>query len=267
MIAPVTTEADADPVVARPTRTGTWTLLRGGTATATAYAVCRPDRRWFVSVDGWDEQDDGPLINAMIADLNCDLHTRIDSTDATSLERWSRHGFEPHRRELEFVLSPDPQRTGFEPGPVPGGLTLLTVDEVDETALRQLDDELRGEVPGTDGWVNDPAEFHEHTYEQPHLDPATYLVAVDDDRRQFAGLVRIWANGTRARLGLVAVARPYRRRGLARALLAAAFRPLHGRGVTQVLAEVDAADAAGLQLMRSIGAVQTGSSLVLRRPH
>lgn len=268
MIVPVATEAsdaNSDQFVARPTRTGTWNLLRGGTATASAYAVCRPDRRWFVSVDAWDEQDHDPLINAMIADLNQNLHTRIDGTDETSLERWTKHGFVPDRRELEFLLSPDPQRTGLAATPIPDGLTLLPADEVDETALRQLDDRLREEVPGADGWINDPAEFHEYTYDEKHFDPATYLVAVDDDREQFAGLVRVWANGPRSRLGLIGVTRAYRRRGVARALLAAAFKPLHERGVSEVLAEVDASNTASLKLMESIAAVETGASLVLRR--
>jgi ribosomal protein S18 acetylase RimI-like enzyme len=268
MIAAVATEASEDgfdQVVARPTRTGTWNLLRNGTVTASAYAVCRPDRRWFVSVDAWEEQDHEPLVNAMIADLNQDLHTRIDGTDEASLERWTKHGFEPHRREVEFLLSPDPQRTGLVPSPIPSGLTLLSAEEVDETALRQLDDRLRDEVPGTGGWVNDPAEFHDYTYDEKPFDPATYLVAVDDNLQQFAGLVRIWANGTRSRLGLIGVTRPYRRRGVARALLAAAFEALHDRGVSEVLAEVDSSNTAGLKLLQSIDAVETGASLVLRR--
>lgn len=258
-------EAELDQVVVRPTRTATWNLVRSGTTAASAYAVHRPDRRWFVSVDAWGEHAYGPLVNAMIADLNQDLHTRIDGADTTSLELWTRYGFEPDRREIEFLISPDPQRTGLAHCPSPKGLTLLRADEVDETALRELDDQLRDEVPGTEGWVNDPAEFHDYTYDEKHFDPATYLVAVDDDQQQFAGLVRIWANGTRSRLGLIAVTRPYRRRGLARTLLASAFRPLHERGVVEVLTEVDALNIASLKLLASINAVETGASVVLRR--
>ncbi|MBA3527884.1 MAG: GNAT family N-acetyltransferase [Propionibacteriaceae bacterium] len=117
---------------------------------------------------------------------------------------------------------------------------------MDETSLRELDDRLRDEVPGTAGWVNDPAEFADYTFDELQFDPATYLVAVDDERHQFAGLVRIWANGNRSRLGLVGVARPYRRRGLARAMLASALRPVHARGVHEVMAEVDASNTASL---------------------
>jgi len=93
----------------------------------------------------------------------------------------------------------------------------------------------------------------------------TYLVAVDDVRQQFAGCVRIWANARRARLSLVGVAHRYRRRGLARALLASALQPVHEHGIQEVMAEVDASNPAGLALVKSLGAVETGSSMVLRR--
>lgn len=270
MIEAVVTKAevhgdDLDEVVVRPTRTATWNLVRDGTTAASAYAVCRPDRRWFVSVDAWNEHDHGPLVNAMIADLNQDVHTRIDGADPASLEMWTRYGFEPDRREIEFLISPDSERTGLAHSLAPKGLALLPADEVDEAALRQLDDQLRDEVPGTEGWVNDPAEFHDYTFDEKHFDPATYLVAVDNEQQQFAGLVRIWANGTRSRLGFIAVTRPYRRRGLARALLASAFQPVHDRGVLEVLAEVDASNTPSLKLLHSINAVETGASVVLRR--
>lgn len=252
-------------VVVRPMRTATWNLLRNGSTVASAYAVSRPDRRWFVSVDAWQDDDHEPLVNAMITDLAHDLHTRIDGSDAASLELWSRSGFEPHRHELEFLFSPAPEATGWSSAPLPAGLTLLPADGVDEDALRELDDRLRADVPGTAGWVNDPAEFRDHTFDERHFDPGTCLVAVDDERRQFAGLVRIRANGDRWRLGLVGVTRGYRRRGLARAMLARALQPVHARGVTEVMAEVDATNSAGLALMRALGAVRTGSSMVLLR--
>jgi ribosomal protein S18 acetylase RimI-like enzyme len=144
-------------------------------------------------------------------------------------------------------------------------LTFLAADEVDESSLRLLDDRLRADVPGSEGWVNDPAEFRDRTYDERLFDPATHLVAVDDVHRQFAGLVRVWANATRSRLALLGVTRPYRRRGLARALLGATFATLYERGVSEVMAEVDGANAAGLALVTSLHPVETGASLVLRR--
>lgn len=254
-----------DSVVVRPTRTATWNLVRDGVSVASAYGVCRPDRHWFVSVDGWQEEDHEPLVNAMVADLPHDLYTRIDGADPRAVELWSRYGFEPHRREIEFLFSPDPARTGLGTATIPDGLALLPADGVDETTLRGLDDQLRNDVPGTQGWVNDPAEFHDFTFNERLFDPETYLVAIDDQRRRFAGLVRIWAVNNRSRVGMLGVARPYRRQGLARALLASALAPIHERGVLDVMAEVDATNAAGLAMIRGIEAVETGSSVVLKR--
>jgi hypothetical protein len=65
---------------------------------------------------------------------------------------------------------------------------------VDEDGLRALDDALRQDVPGADGWVNDPYEFCEYTFDDRHFDPATYLVAVDDVNQAYAGLARVWNN-------------------------------------------------------------------------
>ena len=85
-------DAGLDQVVARPTRTASWNLVRDGTTAASAYAVCRPDRRWFVSVDAWDDRDHDPLVHAMIADLGQDLYTRIDGADPATLCRTTIRG-------------------------------------------------------------------------------------------------------------------------------------------------------------------------------
>ena len=232
---------------------------------ATAHGLCRPDRRWFVSVDGWREEDHAPLVHAMLTDLPHDLYTRIDGQDQQALEQWSRYGFRPHRRELEFLIPPDPERTGLQGTLVPEGVALLPAEDVDETELRKLDDRLRNDIAGTTGWVNDPAEFSDYVFDDQRYDAACNLVAIDDRRRQLAGLVRIWLSSTRARLNLVAVTRAYRRRGLARAMLAAALAPVAERGILEVMAEVDDSNVAGQALLRGIGAVETGSSLVLER--
>ncbi|HET8660108.1 MAG TPA: GNAT family N-acetyltransferase [Micromonosporaceae bacterium] len=102
----------------------------------------------------------------------------------------------------------------------------------------------------------------------PGFDPATYLLAVDTVTDGYAGLVRVWAAGSRPRLGLVATVRAYRRRGLATALLARAFAVLHARGQPAVTCEVDQANTASTALLTGLGARRTGGGveLVRRRP-
>ena len=251
--------------VARRSRTATWNLVRGATVIAGAHALCRPDGRWFVSIDAWDDSAWAPLMAVMIKDLGCDLHTIVDESDEATLSSWRRFGFELARREIDYVLPVDPGVTGLVQSRLTDGIALLGADAVDETELRLLDDTLRADLPGSDGWLSDPQEFREHAFDERHFDPATYLVALDDSGPAFAGLVRIWVRPRRARLGLIGVTPGYRRRGLARALLAAAFGALTERGITHVGAEVDATNTASIRLLEQIGGQRTGACVVLVR--
>ncbi|MDQ4039579.1 MAG: GNAT family N-acetyltransferase [Actinomycetota bacterium] len=250
--------------VVRPTRTATWNYIRGH-RTASAYGTCRPNRRWFVSIDAWDEEAYAPLLAAMREDLRHDLYTNMSGDDEEGLRRWEQFGFEIARREIVFKIPVDPAITGLTDASPPDGIVLIPADAVDEPQLRDLDDRLRADVPGSQGWVNDPAEFREYTFDERHFDPLTYLVAVDDFRQEFAGLARVWTTARHSRLGLIGVTAAYRRRGLARALLAAVFGPLHERGVTHVSAEADATNVASINLLESIGAARTDETLELVR--
>jgi ribosomal protein S18 acetylase RimI-like enzyme len=64
---------------------------------------------------------------------------------------------------------------------------------------------------------------------------------------------------------LIGVLRWHRRRGIARALLHAAFGALPGRGIEQVTAEVDATNAASAALLAGLGARRTGGTVELLR--
>ena len=64
-------------------------------------------------------------------------------------------------------------------------------------------------------------------------------------------------------LGLVAALPGYRRRGLARALIAQAFGVLTERGKTEVTAEIDHTNAASIALFTGLGAHRTGGSIEL----
>jgi RimJ/RimL family protein N-acetyltransferase len=93
----------------------------------------------------------------------------------------------------------------------------------------------------------------------------TLLVAVDGVSGDYIGLVRVWNRPGRPRLGLIAVVRPHRRRGLASTLLAQAFRVLNERGKTEVTADVDDANVASRALARRPGAGREGGSVEILR--
>jgi RimJ/RimL family protein N-acetyltransferase len=252
------------PDIVRPSRTATWRVLRGDESSGSAYALCRPNRRWFVSVDTWDEDEFAPLVEAMADDLRNDLYTTLEDGDP-ELRQWLALGFTIHRRELRFRMPVNPARTGLDTAATELAVALLPADAVDVALLRRLDDTLREDVPGAEGWRNDPEEFAQYTFGTKQFDPTTYLVAVDDAAARFAGLVRVWNMPKVPRLGLIGVTSGYRRHGLARVLLAAAFSSLHQRGIEYVDAEVDSSNPAALALLTGIGAVETGVSLELVR--
>ena len=251
--------------VVRLSRTASWNLVRGADTIASAHAMCRPDGRWYVSIDAWDDTAWAPLLEVMSVALGCDLHTIVDESDAATLAGWRRFGFEVARREIDYLIPVDPGVTGLVESRLPDGIVLLAADAVDETELRLLDDTVRADVPGSAGWLNDPQEFRERSFDERYFDPSTYLVALDDTGPAFTGLVRIAVLPRRPRLGLLGVTTGYRRRGLARALLAAAFGALHERGFTHVAADVDATNAPSIRLLEQIGGQRTGASVVLVR--
>ncbi|HEY7176265.1 MAG TPA: GNAT family N-acetyltransferase, partial [Micromonosporaceae bacterium] len=145
------------------------------------------------------------------------------------------------------------------------GLSIVSAAAVNIDRLRELDDVLRQDVPGTDGWRNDPDNFPSQVTDDPQFDPATHLVAVDDASGGYAGLVRVWVRTPMSRLGLIAVCAAYRRRGLAMALLAAAFGPIAARGEREVETEVDTTNVESNALMRRIGARRVGGAIELVR--
>ena len=171
-----------------------------------------------------------------------------------------------NRREHVYAIPTDPTVTGLTNVAVPAGFQILTADRVNEERLRELDDELKQDVPGADGWTWDRQGFRNETYDAPDFDPATYLVAVEQATGRYAGLVRVWNRPNGPRLGLIAVARPYRRRGLARLLLAQVFAILQQRGATDLVAEVDVTNTSSNRLLTSLGARRTGGSIELIRP-
>jgi ribosomal protein S18 acetylase RimI-like enzyme len=259
--------ASVTPTIVRP-RSGEWRALDDGQEVGFAHAMPRPDRRWFVWLDAWRTDAYAELLAAIGDDIGQDLYITADESDDEQLDRCHLLGFAVSRREHEYLVPTGPAVNGLHDARLPAGLRAVSAADAEVDALRALDDLLRQDVPGTDGWVNDPAEFQAYTFAAQHFDDRTYLVAVDEAASRYAGLVRVWNERSRWRLGLIGVAAAYRRRGVARALLAAAFRPLHDQGISEVAAEVDVTNAAGVSLMRSLGARRTGGSVeLLRRQH
>ena len=116
-------------------------------------------------------------------------------------------------------------------------------------------------------------EGFRHTFQQPDTNTDLWAVAWDGD--EVAGVVEtwIWAEENR-RLGVrrgwlekISVRRPWRKRGLARALTAAAMIKLHEAGMDEAMLAVDAQNPSGaLGLYESLGFTVYRRSVAYRRP-
>lgn len=237
--------------------------MRAGEAAGAVRAWVRPDERCSVWFRECRDESYGPLLAAVAAAVDHDLYVELDESDAGALTRFVRLGFTVNRQQNQIVIATDPGPNGLDDAGLPSGMSVISAADADEDRLRQLDDLLRQDVPGADGWRWEPADFHAETFSSA-FDPATYLVAVDSAGR-YAGIARVWDNPVIPRLGLIAVTREHRRAGLARALLARAFGVLHSRGQPEVSAEVDSGNRASLTLMMSLGARRTGGSVELTK--
>jgi ribosomal protein S18 acetylase RimI-like enzyme len=243
-----------------------WVAHRGEVTIGRAAALVRPDSRCFVVFGACRAEALRPLVAAIAHHLRRELYTEIGEADVAALRRLVDLGFVVNRREHIYTLPTDPASTGLAEAVVPVGFEILTADRVHEDRLRQLDDELRQDVPGTDGWRWDARGFREQTYDAPDFDPATYLVAIEQATGRCAGLVRVWIRPGVPRLGLIGVGRDYRRRGLARLLLAQVLGVLHQRGEREMTGEVDTTNAGSNRLLTGIGARRTGGFVELMRP-
>jgi RimJ/RimL family protein N-acetyltransferase len=243
-----------------------WRAFDADQAVGAVRAFLRPDNRWFVAFEACSADSYGPLLAAVAEDTRADLHAVVDQADSQALDRLARLGFTVSRRESSYVIPTDPAATGLHVDAEPEGIVIISAADADEDQLRLLDDVLRQDVPGTAGWKWDPGDFREETFDSAQFDPATYLVAVDTESGRYVALARVWNRPGKPRLGLIAVTRPYRRRGLARALLARAFRVLHQRGQPVVTAEVDDTNTASRALLLHLCARRDGGSVeVIRR--
>lgn len=251
-------------MIVRNEEAGRWTAVDHRDRFGVLRVLVRPDQRAVVLLSAVDERARAALLDTVVAEHRGDLYASVAEDDLDAVAEFSTRGFRPHRREHNYLVPTDPARTRL-PATLPSGYDLRPVTEADPDRWRQLDDTLRVDVPGADGWRNDPARFIADTFADPEFDPELYLIAVAAPD-EYAGLVRVWSRPERPRLGLIGTVRDHRRRGLAGALLGHVFAILHDRGQPDVECEIDEHNAASTALFTGLGAVRTGSTLELRRP-
>lgn len=233
-----------------------WLAWRDGLVIGALHPWPSPDGKLRLFFD----RTEPAAYEALVAKVDGPCVTTADEADQPVIQALLDLGFEPVRREV--LLEIPVTRTAYE---LPPGYRMISAADTGVRDLMALDDALRSDVPGAEGWESDETSFREQTYDSPYFDPEVYLVAVDAGG-SYVGLVRIW-NGPRPlpRLGLIGVLPAHRRRGLARALLSAAFNVLADRSAPIAIAEADETNAASLRLLHTFGATETGAELELAR--
>jgi len=237
-----------------------------GDLAGTLQAWLRPDRRCALFFGPGPHHAWPPLVATAAADLRRDLYTEAGEADHAALAALTRAGFTRHRRESTCTLPVAPVVTTLADARLPAGLAAVSARDADEDRLRRLDDAVRQDIPGTDGWRWEPAGFHAETF-CDDFDPETYLIAVDQASGQYAGLLRVWLNPAHPRLGCIGILPPYRRRGLAQALLRQVSGVLAVRGLAEVALEIDDTNQASRTLFTTLGARRTGGTVELIRRH
>lgn len=136
---------------------------------------------------------------------------------------------------------------------------LLRVIDTDLSALTELDNRLRQDVPGTEGW-QDTAAGVADSLRDDELDPDLYLVAVDRHTGSYDGIIRVWMRQAVPKLGFIGVVRPLRRTRLAAMLLGEVADRLARRGVQFIATSTDVTNAASHTMARRQGGIPKASA-------
>ena len=175
-------------------------------------------------------------------------------------------GYLPVRHFFDMVR---PDLEGIPVTPLPPGLEIRPVRAEDVRRVFEADNEaFRDHWGHREETEEDMAAF----MAIPDTDTSLWVVAWDGDEVAGLALSTIYAADNeafgrqRGWVDSLAVRRPWRRRGLGRALLGESLRSLRGRGMTSAALGVDTENLSGaLGLYESVGFVVDKRSMVLRK--
>jgi GNAT superfamily N-acetyltransferase len=246
---------------------GRWEARDGAAMVGRLRAVTRPDRRTFLSFQDCRDDAYAPLLARAVAELRRPLlHTSVQEWDEVELGRLGDLGFVISRRDHHYRIPIDPARFRLPDAAPPPGIVLTSAADANLDQLRLLDDTLRNETPGSNGWSWTPSEFREETFSDG-FSPATYQVAVEERAGAYVGLARLWMKPAGPRFGFVGVLPCWRRTRVTYALLSTVLQEVQRRGHTEVAGEIDATNQASNAIAARAGAVRVGGSYELVRGH
>jgi len=200
------------------------------------------------------------------------FQTFTGTTRLGKLALFERRGYHTERHFYEMLNS---RLDALPPAPLPPGVELRPVDRNDQPLLHTIWE--ASEEAFRDHWGSSEHTDEEflRLMESPETEPDLWQVAWDTATGQVAGVsinsIPAAENAAHGRwrgwVDDLSVRRPYRRRGLGRALLLNSLHALRARGLTEVGLGVDAENPTGaLGLYESVGFKTFQHSVALRKP-
>jgi mycothiol synthase len=194
----------------------------------------------------WAEERARVALDRAPADTRVVLEVGTTSGDMPTTELFGERGFEAVRHSLTMARDLGDQL----PKPVwPAGIVVRTMQPGEDLAVYRAENEAfrdhwgHVEAPEEEGY---PIWRH-RTLEDPAHDPSLWFLALDGDEIAGVALCDAFQIGDpdMGWVDTLAVRRPWRRKGLAEALLYHSFAELRRRGRTRVGLGVDAGSLTG----------------------
>lgn len=199
-------------------------------------------------------------------DTACILDNYLQKSEVDRTRLIESHGYQPVRYTYEMVR---PDLENVPELPIPAG---VEVRPVKMEQIRQIWEASNEAFRDHWGYIPEPWEEYERVMDDQDFDPSLWRVAWQGD--QVAGMVLSfidkdqnemygWKRGYTEN---ICVRRPWRRLGLAKALIALSLTALKERGMTEAALGVDTENTSGaLHLYESMGYQVVKSGTIYRK--
>jgi len=180
-----------------------------GAPVGIAHATDRADGRVFVTHRLKSDEAYSPLLTAALGVIDRPVNVTIDANLTDRMAEVRSLGLQLELSSLKYDVPFAAALGALRTPRSVRRFDIASAGEVDADLLFELDTELRGDVPGNDGWAGNRAWFDDEM-RSPEFDPAGYRVAVDSDSGELLGLCRMWRNPDGPALGLLGACRQRR---------------------------------------------------------
>ncbi|NJD57867.1 MAG: N-acetyltransferase [Anaerolineales bacterium] len=201
------------------------------------------------------------------SDAPCILENFVSCTEVDRINLLKRRGYKPARYTFEMVR-PNLENIPDLPLPVGMEVRLATPDH-----MRLIWEASNEAFQDHWGYIPDPWEEYEQMMSDPDFDPSLWRVAWQGD--QIAGMVLSFINKDenemygrlRGYTENICVRRPWRKQGLAKALIALSLKALKERGMLEAALGVDTQNTSGaLNLYKFMGYQVVKNGTIYRKP-